>query len=132
MGGKMEVTRRRMLRAMAQSGSGMTLLTAPALLRSPGLHGMAPGEPGRSALVEKINSNTLMLLTAGSGLTYGALAHDFATVLNDGDELRILPVQGHSAFQNVRDVRYLRGIDMGFTRTNILGAWRRSGQIPDL
>jgi TRAP-type uncharacterized transport system substrate-binding protein len=105
----------------------MTTLAAPELLRTAG------AEPNRiSALVDKINSNTLMLLTAGSGLTYGALAHDLATVLNDGDDLRILPVQGHSANQNVRDVRYLRGIDMGFTRTNILGAWRRSGEIPDL
>src|SRR5262245_41014246 len=73
-----------------------------------------------SALVDKINANTLMVLTAGSGLTYGAFAADLATVLNDGDEFRILPVQGHSAFQNVRDVRYLRGVDMGFVLSNVL------------
>jgi TRAP-type uncharacterized transport system substrate-binding protein len=71
-------------------------------------------------------------LTAGSGLTFGPLAADLATVLNDGDNMRLLPVQGYSAYQNVRDVRYLRGIDMGFTRTNILGHWRRSGEIADL
>jgi TRAP-type uncharacterized transport system substrate-binding protein len=82
--------------------------------------------------VDKINANTLMLLTTGSGLTFGPMAADIATVLNDGDNLRILPVQGHSAYQNVRDVRYLRGIDLGFTRSNILGHWRRSGEIPDV
>jgi uncharacterized protein len=85
-----------------------------------------------SALVDKINANTLMVLTAGSGLTYGAFAADLATVLNDGDEFRILPVQGHSAFQNVRDVRYLRGIDMGFVQSNVLGYYRRNGLIPDI
>jgi TRAP transporter TAXI family solute receptor len=85
-----------------------------------------------SALVEKINGNTLMVLTAGSGLTYGAFAADLATVLNDGDEFRILPVQGHSAFQNVRDVRYLRGIDLGFVQSNVLGYYRRNGLIPDI
>src|SRR5262245_55221533 len=90
-------------------------------------------QPARSsALVEKINSNTIMMLTAGSGLTYGAMASDLATVLNDGDEMRILPVQGHSAFQNVRDVRYLRGIDVGFTQSNVLGHYRRHGLISDL
>jgi TRAP transporter TAXI family solute receptor len=85
-----------------------------------------------SALVDKINANTLMVLTAGSGLTYGAFAADLATVLNDGDEFRILPVQGHSAFQNVRDVRYLRGIDMGFVQSNVLGYYRRNNLIPDI
>ncbi|HEY6257299.1 MAG TPA: TAXI family TRAP transporter solute-binding subunit [Xanthobacteraceae bacterium] len=86
----------------------------------------------QSPLVDKINSNTLMILSTGSGLTYGPMAADLATVLNDGDNLRILPAQGYSAYQNVRDVCYLRGIDMAFTRTNILGHWRRSGEIPDL
>src|SRR5206468_763751 len=78
------------------------------------------------------NANTLMVLTAGSGLTYGAFAADLATVLNDGDEFRILPVQGHSAYQNVRDVRYLRGVDLGFIQSNVLGSYRRKGLIPDI
>src|SRR5262245_3392356 len=89
-----------------------------------------PAQNKTNALVDKINANTLMVLTAGSGLTYGAFAADLATVLNDGDEFRILPVQGHSAFQNVRDVRYLRGIDMGFVQSNVLGYYRRNGHIP--
>jgi hypothetical protein len=94
--------------------------------------GHTPAQNKTNALVEKINANTLTVLTAGSGLTYGAFAADLATVLNDGDEFRILPVQGHSAFQNVRDVRYLRGIDMGFVQSNVLGYYRRNGLIPDI
>jgi TRAP transporter TAXI family solute receptor len=92
----------------------------------------AQAQARTSALVEKINANTLMVLTAGSGLTYGAMAADLATVLNDGDNFRILPVQGHSAFLNVRDVRYLRGVDMGFIQSNVLGHYRRKGLIGDL
>jgi hypothetical protein len=46
--------------------------------------------------------------------------------------LRILPVQGHSAFENVRDVRYLRGIDLAFTESNVLEEYRRKALIPDL
>jgi hypothetical protein len=92
----------------------------------------APAQARTSALVEKINANTLMVLTAGSGLTYGEMAADLATVLNDGDNFRILPVQGHSAFLNVRDVRYLRGVDMGFIQSNVLGHYRRKGLITDL
>src|SRR5262245_18356194 len=91
-----------------------------------------PAQSKTNALVEKINANSLMVLTAGSGLTYGAFAADLATELNDGDEPRILPVQGHSAFENVRHVRYLRGIDMGFVQSNVLGYYRRNGLIPDI
>ena len=127
----MMTTRRAMLRTMAQSGIGVTI--AGGALGGPVLAAPLQGQPqSRGQLVDQINSNTLMILTAGSGLTYGPLAADLATVLNDGDNLRILPVQGYSAYQNVRDVRYLRGIDMGFTRTNIMGHWRRSGAIGDL
>jgi uncharacterized protein len=86
----------------------------------------------RSQPADDINANTAMILTTGSGLTYQPLAADLATVLNDGDNLRVLPVQGYSAYQNVRDLCYLRGIDLAFTRTNILNRWRQRGEIPDL
>jgi hypothetical protein len=129
----MTTTRRKVLQAMAQGGIGVTVAAPLTLVGGPILGGTAQAQQqSRSTLVDKINANTLMILTAGSGLTFAPLAHDLATVLNDGDNLRILPVQGYSAFQNVRDVRYLRGVDMGFTRSNILGHWRRTGEIPDL
>jgi uncharacterized protein len=99
---------------------------APATAQVP-----APGQM-RSQPADDINANTAMILTTGSGLTYQPLAADLATVLNDGDNLRVLPVQGYSAYQNVRDLCYLRGIDLAFTRTNILNRWRQRGEIPDL
>lgn len=127
----MITTRRTMLRTMARSGIGVTL-AGPLGIPLLGSSGYAQAQSPARVSIDKINANTLTLLTTGSGLTFGPMAADIATVLNDGDNLRILPVQGHSAYQNVRDVRYLRGIDMGFTRSNILGHWRRGGEIPDL
>jgi len=107
-------------------------MTLAGPLGIPLLGSSAHAQAQKRISIDQINANTLTLLTTGSGLTFGPMAADIATVLNDGDNLRILPVQGHSAYQNVRDVRYLRGIDMGFTRSNILGHWRRSGEIPDV
>jgi len=118
------------IHAISFYGAGIAILVSLAICA--GQIPAARAQTGTSALIEKINSNTLTVLTAGSGLTYGAFASDLATVLNDGDEFRVLPVQGHSAFQNVRDVRYLRGIDMGFIQSNVLGNYRRKGLIPDL
>jgi len=37
-----------------------------------------------------------------------------------------------AAFQNVRDVRYLRGVDMGFVQSNVLGYYPPHGLIPDI
>src|SRR5882724_5464518 len=119
-------------RSFTGGGIGAALMLSPVGLASQIPDARAEGQARTSALVEKINANTLMVLTAGSGLTYGAMAADLATVLNDGDNFRILPVQGHSAFQNVRDVRYLRGVDMGFIQSNVLGHYRRKGLITDL
>jgi uncharacterized protein len=118
------------LRSFAARGIRLALLFTLLVCTGQIAHAQAQGRT--SALADKINANTLMVLTAGSGLTYGAFASDLATVLNDGDDFRILPVQGHSAFQNVRDVRYLRGVDLGFVQSNVLGHYRRNGLISDL
>src|SRR5262249_47389473 len=40
---------------------------------------------------ERMNANTLIVVTASPNLIFTAYGADLATVLNDGDELRILP-----------------------------------------
>jgi TRAP transporter TAXI family solute receptor len=45
-------------------------------------------------------------------------------VLNDGPSLRVVPVVGMGGVQNIRDVRSLKGIDIGFTQSNILNSFR--------
>jgi uncharacterized protein len=79
-----------------------------------------------------MNANTLTLVTGNPNLIFTAYGTDLAAVLNDGDELRIMPVISQGAVQNVRDVRFLRGIDLGFTISNILGHYRRTGELGDL
>jgi uncharacterized protein len=56
------------------------------------------------------------------------MAYDLADVLNDGDNLRILPIAGIGGPRNIRDVRYLKGVDIGLTQTNILNSFRRSNE----
>ena len=66
----MATTRRTMLRTVAQSGIGLTLAGSlgNAMLGREA-HAQAQGAAARSSLVDKINANTLMILTTGSGLT---------------------------------------------------------------
>ena len=56
------------------------------------------------------------------------MACDLADVLNDGDNLRILPIVGIGGPRNIRDVRYVHGVDIGLTQTNILNNFRRSNE----
>jgi TRAP-type uncharacterized transport system substrate-binding protein len=74
---------------------------------------------------EQPNENTVGIISGSpnSDDTYLQMAYDLAEVLNDGDNLRILPIAG---IGGPRDVRYLRGIDIGLTQTNILNSFRRS------
>ena len=79
---------------------------------------------------EQVNSNTVAIISGSpsSDDTYLQIAYDLAAVLNDSDNLRILPVVGIGGPQNIRDVRSLKGIDIGLTQTSILNNFRRSNE----
>jgi TRAP-type uncharacterized transport system substrate-binding protein len=79
---------------------------------------------------EQPNENTVGLISGSpnSDDTYLQMAYDLAEVLNDGDNLRILPIAGIGGPRNIRDVRYLKGIDIGLTQTSILNNFRRSNE----
>jgi TRAP-type uncharacterized transport system substrate-binding protein len=79
---------------------------------------------------EQPNENTIGLMSGSrnSNDTYLQIAFDLADVLNDADDVRILPIAGIGGPQNIRDVRYLRGVDIGLTQTTILNSYRRSNQ----
>jgi uncharacterized protein len=77
---------------------------------------------------EQPNENTVGVISGSpsSDDTYLQVANDLAEVLNDDDNLRILPIVGLGGPRNIRDVRYLRGVDIGLTQTSILNSLRRS------
>ncbi len=79
---------------------------------------------------EQPNENTVGVISGSpnSDDTYLQMAYDLAEVLNDDDNLRILPIAGIGGPRNIRDVRYLRGVDIGLTQTNILNSFRRSNE----
>jgi TRAP-type uncharacterized transport system substrate-binding protein len=79
---------------------------------------------------EQPNENTVGVISGSpnSDDTYLQMAYDLAEVLNDGDNLRILPIAGVGGPRNIRDVRYLRNVDIGLTQTSILNSFRRSNE----
>jgi uncharacterized protein len=50
-------------------------------------------------------------------------------VVEDGDNLRVLPVVGGAAMQNVKDVLFLRSIDMALTTQEALNYLKATGEL---
>jgi uncharacterized protein len=98
--------------------------------------GVLVAKPKRQDPIEaarrKINANTVSIVSGNITGTYLRYAADIASVLDDGDNLRVLPILSAGAVQNVTDIMFLRGVDMGLVRTDSVEAIRRAGKYGDV
>lgn len=78
---------------------------------------------------ERLNENVIYLMGGQLGAGYAVIAHDISVVVNQGDTLRVLPVSGGAAVQNVRDVALLRGVDLGVTNLLTLNHLKATGEL---
>src|SRR3954468_10497075 len=69
----------------------------------------------REQLRKRVNENVLFLMGGQPGATFSQLAHDISVVVDNTNNLRVLPVEGGAAVQNVEDVVFLRNIDLALT-----------------
>jgi uncharacterized protein len=91
-----------------------------------------PDKPNLGAVGERINANTIALVSGNINATYLSIAYDMSAVLDEGDDFRLLPVIGKGGGQNIRDVRFLKGIDLGITQASLLNTFRRTGEIGNI
>ncbi|HWX62239.1 TAXI family TRAP transporter solute-binding subunit [Bradyrhizobium sp.] len=98
--------------------------------------GVPVAKPKREDPIEaarrKINANTVSIVSGNITGTYLRYAADIASVLDDGENLRVLPILSAGAVQNVTDIMFLRGVDMGLVRTDSVEAIRRAGKYGDV
>ena len=73
-----------------------------------------------STLRERVNKGTVRLMAGGVNGTYIQVAADLASVLDDVEDLRILPLIGKGSVQNITDLLYLRGIDICIVQSDVL------------
>lgn len=73
---------------------------------------------------DKINAGTVRIVSGGMDGTAFRVAADLAAVLDDGDDLRILPIMGKGSVQNLTDILYLKGIDVGIVHLDVLNHLR--------
>ncbi len=65
---------------------------------------------------ERINRGTISVISGGINGTYVRIAADLSAVLDNGEDLRILPIMGKGSVQNIDDILYLKGIDVGIVQ----------------
>ncbi len=84
----------------------------------------APRTGPLEAIRAKINDNVVTIISGNPNGGYLGIAYDIAAVTDDGDNLRVLPIVGKGAVQNVRDILFLKGIDMGLVNTVTLSHFK--------
>lgn len=77
----------------------------------------------------RLNENVVTIMASDPSGTELTIASEIAQVVDDGDNLRVLPIVGKGVAQNVKDVLFMRGIDMAITQANVLKYYARTGEL---
>ncbi|MEM9592110.1 MAG: TRAP transporter substrate-binding protein, partial [Pseudomonadota bacterium] len=64
-------------------------------------------QESHSQTVARVNGGRVGIISGGIGGTYLRIATDLASVLDDGDRVRVLPIMGKGSVQNISDILYL-------------------------
>src|ERR1700704_2362852 len=64
--------------------------------------------------------------------TYMRFADELGKVLDDGDNLRILPIVSYGAAANLDDLLYLRGVDVAITQSDVFEYFRTERKTANL
>ena len=83
----------------------------------------------RETIRARMNENVVTIMAGSASGTDLAIVQDIADVLDDGNSLRVLPMVGKGPEQNIKDVLFLRGVDMGITQANILKHYAKTGEL---
>ena len=84
------------------------------------------------AIRERKNAWTLGIAGGLIDGTYMRFADELAKVLDDGDNLRILPMVSYGAASNLDDLLYLRGVDLAVTQSDVFEYFRTERKTPNL
>jgi TRAP-type uncharacterized transport system substrate-binding protein len=125
---------------------GLALLSAVCLVVSPLAHTLGLVATARAQTVPrsleeggtdaalKARKNNWTVGVAGGQLsgTYMTFANELAEVLDDGDNLRVLPIVTYGAASNLDDLLYLRNVDVAVTQADVFEYFRTQRKISNL
>ncbi|MDX2264702.1 MAG: TAXI family TRAP transporter solute-binding subunit [Hyphomicrobiales bacterium] len=73
------------------------------------------------------NTNTVTVIGSSLASAYARYAEDLQNVLDDpkANDIRVLPILGRGGGQNVLDILFLKGVDMGFVDQDNLAYFKK-------
>ena len=121
--------------------TGLGLVASPALAQQfvpyTGPAAPPPGPPRPSAAPGSLAATTqrsspglVGVIAGGVDGTYIRIAADLAAVLDDGERLRVLAMIGRGSVQNLADILFLRGVDVGIVQSDALAFVRQQRIFP--
>ncbi len=95
-------------------------------------HAPTSAASGEVGAVTRVNNWTVGLAGGLLEGTFIRFAAELAKVLDDGDNLRVLPVVTFGAAENVGDLLYLKGIDVAITHADVFDEFKRTGKAANV
>src|SRR5712672_1117078 len=87
---------------------------------------------GSADTKKALNANTVTVISGTIGGTYVQFGADLASVLDDGNKLRVLSIVGRGSVQSIADVLFLQGVDLGIVRSDTLDYLEKKGFAKDI
>ncbi|MFM9849375.1 MAG: TAXI family TRAP transporter solute-binding subunit [Hyphomicrobiaceae bacterium] len=91
-----------------------------------------PVSDEEAAKAARINNWTVGVAGGLLEGTFVRYAADLAKALDDGENLRVLPIISYGAVGNVSDLIYLKGVDIAITYSDVLDHFRNVEKIPGI
>src|SRR5262245_24493747 len=93
--------------------------------------GSAASQPARPETVREVNLSTVGIAAGrleGAPLRFAA---ELARAVDDGDSMRLLPIVTRGPFENVRDLLFLRGVDLAIVYGDVLDHYKKYPPLPE-
>jgi TRAP-type uncharacterized transport system substrate-binding protein len=87
---------------------------------------------GEQWKVAEVNNWTVGIAGGFFEGTFIRFAVELAKALDDGENLRILPIVSYGGNENINDLLHLKGVDLAITYTDTFELYRKSGQVRDI
>ncbi|WP_295843951.1 TAXI family TRAP transporter solute-binding subunit [Tardiphaga sp.] len=127
--------------ALAVAATSWALTATPAAAQakeldpasvSEGLKAIFNYRTDNKAIKERLNLNTITVVLGPLGGTYLNIGADLSTILDDEENLRVLPVVGKGSVKSIADILFLRGVDLGIVRADTLDYLERKGYVNNI
>src|SRR5262245_4867240 len=109
---------------------GLLIVIIPAIAQT--IPKSLQGGDSESIVRERRNAWSLGLVGGLFEGSFMRFAEEIRKVLDDGDDMRVLPIVSRGSASNLEDLLYLKGVDVAVTQVDIFEYFRTHRKIPNL